>query len=169
MIVMLHYSVKAAQRVMQAVFDFEEEFHQHKHIHDLQEDLNSGEAGRMATAQVKLSLKQMQEYMWRVSELFNRQKSDELTSLFTLAVELPRMADNMEKSANRILEEARYEISCCTHKVVRRESQGSFGGLRWLLALFIVLASIAVVYGAYRVLAPLLLKGSSSKPGSKLF
>jgi hypothetical protein len=166
-IVLLHHSVKTAQRVMQAVLDFELEFHQAKHVHNLDEDLQSGEAGRMATAQVKMSLKELQRYLWRVAELFNRQKSDELDSLFALATELPRMADSMERSSMQALEEARYEIGCCTHKMtIRRDSKGL--GSVWIVIFLLV--SAGAFFGAYRVLAPIMFqKQLQQQRASKLF
>jgi hypothetical protein len=155
-VVLMHYALKVMQRVLHLVADFERENHLEKETYNLAQDIASGEAGRMATAEIKINLQQSQELLWRVSQLFNEMEPGDLRELFELAAELPSRVEGIERAARASLKDARDSISCCSHKRVVQRNRG--GAARW--ALGIVGVALVLLVASYYIAAPLLLKSN---------
>ncbi len=150
MVATVHATMKKMQHVLHLVVEFEKQHHMQKDLHDLAADIASGEAGRMATAQIKVNLQQAYDQLWKVSQIFNELSPEEHKDLFELASDMPARVEAIERAARIALEDAEDAISCCSVKrVVIRKPYSVRSAAGWLLL------AVTVVGVASYLFAPL--------------
>jgi hypothetical protein len=132
------------------LFNFEKKFGLYRHRGKVAEDLRSGHVGRVAAANVKVNLKQMEDFLERVSIIFNEDQKGSNRRLFDLVNELPRMSSALLDHAKRSLGAASADIECCSIRRVKKET-GGVGKYIWGTLVVVIIIAVVIFVPGLRV------------------